>query len=184
MKPRILLAAAISTLLILGAIFAAEGVFYVRTQRESLKTSPDGENIGQLLQKAEIKVIEEKGDWVKVGVTGWIPKSSITGDLASIKDVHKDKIPAGSGFFYSNTSITAGPLGTQCVGEMTNNSDRDYTLVNFILSVYAGNEELLGTAYINISNFAKGDKKSFQGFLIEIKKSQIASFKIQFENGL
>ena len=75
-------------------------------------------------------------------------------------------------------------LGTQCLGEMTNNSGRDYTLANFIVSVYDENEKLIETAYINISNFAKDDKKSFEALLIDSQASQIASYKIQFENGM
>ena len=185
MKSKIRLTAIIGTLaLAASSLIASEGAYFVKLERENLRSTPSGDRIGQVLQRAEVKVIEEKGDWFKVTVTAWIPKASLTTDPSTIQAAHRDAKPAGSGFFYSNVSISTGMLGTQCLGEMTNNSDRDYTFVNFIVSVYDENEKLIETADIIISNFAKDDKKSFEALLIDSQASQIASYKIQFENGM
>ena len=185
MKSKIRLISIIGSLaLAASALIASEGTYFVKLERENLRSTPSGDRIGQVLQRAEVKVIEEKGDWFKVTVTAWIPKASLTIDPSTIQAAHRDAKPAGSGFFYSNVSISTGLLGTQCLGEMTNNSGRDYTLANFIVSAYDENEKLIETAYINISNFSKGDKKSFETLLIDSQANQIASYKIQFENGM
>ena len=185
MKSKIRLTAIIGILVLAAsALIASEGTYFVKVERENLRSTPNGDRIGQVLQRAKVKVVEEKGDWFKVTVTAWIPKASLTADLSTIQAAHRDAKPAGSGFFYSNVSISTGMLGTQCLGEMTNNSGRDYTLANFIVSVYDENEKLIETTYISISNFAKDDKKSFEALLIESQASQIASYKIQFENGM
>ena len=185
MKSKIRLTAIIGTLaLAASSLIASEGAYFVKLERENLRSTPNGDRIGQVFQRAEVKVIEEKGDWFKVTVTAWIPKASLTTDPSTIQAAHRDAKPAGNGFFYSNVSISTGMLGTQCLGEMTNNSDRDYTFVNFIVSVYDENEKLIETADIIISNFTKGDKKSFEALLIDSQASQIASYKIQFENGM
>ena len=185
MKSKIRLISIIGSLaLAASALIASEGTYFVKLERENLRSTPSGDRIGQVLQRAEVKVIEEKGNWCKVTVTAWIPRASLTTDPSTIQAAHRDAKPAGSGFLYSNVSISTGMLGTQCLGEMTNNSGRDYTIANFIVSVYDENEKLIETAYINISNFAKGDKKSFETLLIDSQADQIASYKIQFENGL
>lgn len=185
MKSKIRLTAIIGILVLAAsALIASEGTYFVKLERENLRSTPNGDRIGQVLQRAKVKVVEEKGDWFKVTVTAWIPKASLTADLSTIQAAHRDAKPAGSGFFYSNVSISTGMLGAQCLGEMTNNSGRDYTLANFIVSVYDENEKLIETTYISISNFAKDDKKSFEALLIESQASQIASYKIQFENGM
>lgn len=185
MKSKIRVTAIIGILVLAAsALIASEGTYFVKLERENLRFTPNGDRIGQVLQRAKVKVIEEKGDWCKVTVTAWIPKASLTTDPGTIQAAHQSAKPAGSGFFYSNVSISTGMLGTQCLGEMTNNSGRDYTLANFIVSVYDENDRLIETAYINISNFAKDDKKSFEALLIDSQASQIASYKIQFENGM
>lgn len=153
---------------------------YVKDKTGNLLDAPEGTKINQLLQKTKVKVVEEKEDWVKVTVEGWIEEKSLTDDLSSIED----KTPAGNGFFYENVSFKSGMLGNQALGEITNESGKNYQLANFILSVYNKNEELLDTAYINISNIPNGVTKSFQAFLLNTSIDQVSFYKIQFENGL
>ena len=159
-------------------------VAYVKAPKEDLHVSPEGEKIGELLQKVAVERVSEKGDWVQVTVTGWVKKGTLTTDPSTIQAMAKDRKDAGEGFFFSNTSIKKGPMGTRCIGEMANESSKDWTLVNFVVSVYDNDGALLETAYINMSNFKKGAKKSFQAFLINSTVDQIASYKIQFENGM
>ena len=136
MKSKIRLTAIIGTLaLAASALIASEGTYFVKLERENLRSTPSGDRIGQVLQGAEVKVVEEKGDWCKVTMTAWILKASLTTDPSTIQAAHRDAKPAGSGFFYSNVSISTGMLGAQCLGEMTNNSGRDYTLCQLSLSV-------------------------------------------------
>jgi hypothetical protein len=168
-----------------AAAYVPQETVYVKEERENLRDAPNGNKIGQLLQRTELKVIEEKGNWVRVSVTGWIYRPSVTEDLASIKPkTHRDRIPAGNGFYYHNVSLRTGALGAECVGEMTNNSGRGYQLANFVLSLYDGNDRLLETAYILISNIENGVTKSFQTFLMNTPVNHVSAYKIQFESGL
>ena len=152
---------------------------YVRDKTGDLRETPNGKKINQLLQKTKVKVVEEKEDWVKVTVEGWIEVKSLTADLSSIVD----KKSASNGFYYKNVSFKSGMIGNQALGEITNESGKDYQLANFILSVYDSNEQLLEAVYINISNIPNGITKSFTTFLLNTSISEIASHKIQFENG-
>ena len=71
----------------------------------------------------------------------------------------------------------------QALGEISNGSDQNYQLANFILSIYDNDEKLLDTVYINISNIPTGVTKSFQAFLLNTQINEVSSYKIQFENG-
>ena len=48
----------------------------VKAVRENLRLSPNGTKIGELIQGAELKVLEDRGAWLKVQVEGWIWKES------------------------------------------------------------------------------------------------------------
>ncbi len=152
---------------------------YVRDKIGDLRETPNGQKINQLLQKTKVKVVEEKGDWAKVTVEGWIKVKSLTDDLSSIVD----KKFAGNGFYYKNVSFKSSMIGNQALGEVINESGKDYQLANFILSVYDSNEQLLEAAYIPISNIPSGVTKSFTTFLLNTSVGEIVSHKIQFENG-
>ena len=102
---------------------------YVRDKTGNLRETPNGKKINQLLQKTKVKVVEEKGDWAKVTVEGWIEVKSLTDDLSSIVD----KKSAGNGFYYKSVSFTSGMIGNQALGEITNESGKDYQLANFIM---------------------------------------------------
>jgi hypothetical protein len=165
--------------------YAGEGTVFVGEPHENLRGSPNGEKIGELLQGTQLTVLEEKGNWLRVSVTGWIYKPSTTKDRSAIKEkAPTERVPAGSGFYYSNVSFKTGMLGPECVGEITNSSGRDYQIANFILSVYDQNGRLLETAYINVSNIDSGVTKSFQAFLLSTSMNEVAKYKVQFENGL
>lgn len=98
----------------------------------------------------------------------------------------QDTKPAGSGFFYSNVSVSQGLSVAKLIGEMTNNSGRDHRGVKFLISVYDKNGKLIDKEDLFIHNFAKGDKKSFRVLFSSISPStnlnQIASYKIQFDD--
>lgn len=59
---------------------AKESHLYVKVERGNLRDSPKGGKIAEILQSTEMKIVEEKGNWVKVQITGWIWKPSTTPD--------------------------------------------------------------------------------------------------------
>lgn len=50
----------------------------LRIKKENLRASPKGTIIAQVLSSARMRVLEEKGKWIKVQITGWIWKPSTT----------------------------------------------------------------------------------------------------------
>ena len=50
----------------------------VKAVRENLRLSPNGTKIGELIQGAQLKVLEDRGAWLRVQVEGWIWKESIS----------------------------------------------------------------------------------------------------------
>ncbi len=48
----------------------------VRAVRENFRLSPNGTKIGELIQGAELRVLEDRGAWIRVEVEGWIWKDS------------------------------------------------------------------------------------------------------------
>ncbi|MBD3376584.1 SH3 domain-containing protein [candidate division KSB1 bacterium] len=50
---------------------------YIGIPQENLRSGPNGKKIGVLLEGTEMAVLEEKDNWVRVAVTGWIWKPSL-----------------------------------------------------------------------------------------------------------
>ena len=51
---------------------------YVNVAEENLRSAPNGKKIGSLLQGTEMTVLVQQDQWVKVQVTGWMWKGSLT----------------------------------------------------------------------------------------------------------
>jgi len=49
---------------------------FVKAVRENLRLSPNGTKIGELIQGVQLKVLEDRGAWLRVQVEGWIWKES------------------------------------------------------------------------------------------------------------
>ncbi len=165
-----------------------DSYLYVKVEKEDLREAPNGKKIAEILQSAEMKVLEEKDKWVKVQITGWIWKPSTTPDRSEIAKLEAERNKAGTriagNFVYKNVRFKSFYAGyIEVIGEMTNNSGRSYTLANFIISVYDKNDNLLAIGYITISNFRNGQTKSFET-IIEANYNSISKYKIDFENGL
>lgn len=90
--------------------------------------------------------------------------------------------PIGNGFYVKNVTFRHDYGMLNIIGEMSNNSGINYTLANFIISLYDDDGNLLGIGYINISNFLNGQTKAFNG-LAQVGERAKYKYKIQFENG-
>jgi len=60
--------------------FAQTGIrkLYVNVESENLRAAPQGQKIGTLLRGTEAVVLVEKEKWVKIQITGWMWKESMT----------------------------------------------------------------------------------------------------------
>lgn len=163
-------------------------LWYVKVEKGNLRNSPNGDRIAEVLQGTELKAIEEKDDWVKVQVTGWIWKGVITPDKTKTTTLNKsqtrDETEITGGFAYKNVSFKPSYFGSyiDVIGEITNYSRRGYQIAIFTISIYDQTGRLLGVGYILISNFNNGQTKSFET-TIEANYNLASKYKITFESG-
>ncbi len=66
---------ALCALLLLSAVSQASELL-VDPYREQLRSSPSGPRIGVIERGVKLKQLEQKGDWVKISVEGWMWKES------------------------------------------------------------------------------------------------------------
>ena len=66
------------TLLQTDSLQAQTNSLYVNVPQENLRNAPNGRKLGSLLEGTDMLVLLEKDNWVKVQVTGWIWKPSLT----------------------------------------------------------------------------------------------------------
>lgn len=57
---------------------------YVKVEQENLRLEPNGEILGKLNSGTGCTVVEEQNNWIKVQITGWIWKESLTADKTMI----------------------------------------------------------------------------------------------------
>lgn len=58
--------------------FAQTKKYYVNIPEENLRNAPNGRKLGSLIEGTEMTALVEKDNWIKVQVTGWIWKPSLT----------------------------------------------------------------------------------------------------------
>ena len=63
----------------------ASETLYVKPEKENLRKAPNGSKIGEIDQGVKLRILDKKGDWIKVSVEGWIWKKSTTSKLDQVK---------------------------------------------------------------------------------------------------
>lgn len=105
--------------------------------------------------------------------------------IAEVKRLKRDAfVSVGNGFSVRKVKLR-NQMGmfTEIVGEMKNISGNNWTMANFLVSLYDANGDMLGTGNIIISNFANGSVKSFNG-MAQVPANKVSNYKIQFENAM
>ena len=101
-----------------------------------------------------------------------------------LKDGQKTKIKEikiNGGFVYKNVHFKKGSSGfVYAIGEMTNNSGKDYSYAHFTMSIYDKDNNLLDIGNILICNLKNKQTKSFKT-LFSVNYSLIRKYKINFE---
>ncbi len=77
-KRNIIVQFIVAFVLVLLAQSFAQTKLYVKVPEENLRAAPNGKKIGTLLEGAETTLLVEKDNWVKVQITAWIWKPSLT----------------------------------------------------------------------------------------------------------
>lgn len=87
-------------------------------------------------------------------------------------------------FTYDNVRIIYSDDKIEIMGEMTNNSGKDYEIAYFIITLYEFSDEILNTDDIFISNFNDGQTKTFETTIYGDYSKYHDDFKVQFEDGI
>lgn len=90
-----------------------------------------------------------------------------------------DKFPV------SDVTVEKNVLGMwEVMGQISNNSGRDYTLTVFKMSFFDENNKLLGTADFIINNFEDGEVVTFEDSAVQKDIGKWKSYKIRLESGM
>lgn len=170
--------------------FIVAETYYVQDYT-SLLHKPNGETIGMLRPGFEVEnILGYEGNWWKIRIKehkgyadGWIKNTSLSTtkpsgntDNSSLEDSFES-----DGFTISNVSFNSYVGMTKVIGEVKNNTDKNFSFATFIVSVYDG-DKLIATGNIIISNISNDQKKSFEG-LIDVPFNAFDNYNIQFETG-
>ena len=142
----------------------AEPYLYLKIEEENLRSSPNGKKIGTVLQKTKFKKLGEKGKWVKVQLTGWIWKPSLTDDLAKIEEKRSDiETIDFEGIYTSEGNF-------KILGKVRNNSKFVLSQIKIKFSLHKGKK-------IIASKEGYAPQKEYR-----LQAGQIAQFSVEFPN--
>jgi len=57
---------------------------YIKVDQENLRLQPNGKILGKLNSGTKCKILEDNSKWMKVQITGWIWKGSLTNDQTMV----------------------------------------------------------------------------------------------------
>jgi len=70
------------------------------------------------------------------------------------------------------------------LGEMTNDSGKNFKAASFIITFYDQKGQLLETGDFLINNFSKGQTKPFTAYIENLIYESIHRYKIEFDFGI
>lgn len=112
-----------------------------------------------------------------------LPPPHITAANKELKDLNNGK--AGDGFTYRSISIRKDEFGdAEILGEMENQSGKDYGVVMFSISLYDKEKEVIGHELIMITEFKDDSKRTFKEPILNVLLDKIAIYKIDFNGGV
>ncbi len=120
-------------LLLVGALSASAdiGKRYISTDIAGVHFEPDARGaVATLGFNSEVSLLEVKGDWARISVTGWVRRGVLSDRSASKTREQDTGSSAGHGFSYQNVAfLPFTDAIAKCVGEMTNSSGKNYEMV-------------------------------------------------------
>jgi hypothetical protein len=84
----------------------------------------------------------------------------------------------GGGFFIKNLKLKPFGSSTYISGEITNKSDRDYSIVDFRIQAYSEENDLLGDHSFSIKGFKRDGTKTFEEVIAGAASERIAKYFI------
>jgi hypothetical protein len=166
-------------LFVIGTSLAAEqSIRFICRDGTKVMAGPDDSKSEAILQaNSKVTLLETKKDWAHIQIDGWVLRSSLSDSPVGLVGT-----AAGHGFYYSNISFRSYIEGetSRLIGEIRNDSTKDYRTVIFKLSVYDKEGILLDTSDLLVDNIGQGQTKTFEAF-IDVVPNAIARYKIQFD---
>jgi len=160
----------------------------LKVEKENLRQMPGGQKIGEVLKDTELKVIRTEGRWVEVEIVGWIWRDSTTAKgmeiQKSVQESWKGTIKIKGGFSYKNVKLTKSMGMLKVMGEMTNDSGKNFKAASFIITFYDQKGQLLETGDFLINNFSKGLTKPFTAYIENLIYKSIHRYKIDSDFGI
>jgi hypothetical protein len=145
------------------------------TKERALETQEHLRNKLDQYEQNRDRLIREKSGSKESSKSEEVPESSIVGT----------RIPGG--FSYSNVGFWPAeflsPFKAKVLGEVTNNSGKNYGLALFQVSLYDEENQLIEVCIVRIEPFLLGETKSFVGDLSS-DRSLIKRYRIAFDGGL
>lgn len=88
-------------------------------------------------------------------------------------------------FPVNNASFENNEIGTRFIGEITNNSGKNYEQAVFKLSVYDASGKLLDVLQFVMNGFRNGDTDTFEAISMKVLPSpDISKLRVKFEMGM
>jgi uncharacterized protein YraI len=160
----------------------------VKVMKENLRQTPGGQKIGEVSKNTELKVIGEEGRWIEVEIVGWIWRDST---MAKGMEIQRTSQESGKGtakikggFSYKNVKLTKSMGMVKVLGEMTNDSGKNFKAASFIITFYDQKGQLLETGDFLINIFSKGQTKPFTAYIENLIYESIHRYKIEFDFGI
>jgi hypothetical protein len=142
----------------------------------------DGESVGKLKTYdkaykegylAAVEQMQAAAQFVKIA------KDERQNSPILITDKTSKKFPC------KNIRFITSDNDLRIIGEITNDSNRTYDLINFRLSIYDKKDSLLDTGSFMLLNFEKNQTRSFETYLfIPWLSTDFNSYKIDFDSGI
>lgn len=160
----------------------------LKVEKENLRKTPGGKKIGEVLKDTELKVIRTEERWIEVEIVGWIWKDSTTAKGMEIQESGhesgKAKQKIKGGFSYKNVKLTKSMGMVKVMGEMTNDSGKNFKAASFIITFYDRKGRLLETGDILINSFSSGQTKPFNAYIENLNYESVHRYKIEFDFGI
>jgi len=160
----------------------------LKVEKENLRQTPGGQKIGEVMKDTELKVISEEGRWVEVEIVGWIWRDSTTAKGMEIpessQESGKGTAKIKGGFSHKNVKLTKSMGMVKVLGEMTNDSGKNFKAASFIITFYDQKGQLLETGDFLINNFSKGQTKPFAAYIENLIYESTHRYKIEFDFGI
>lgn len=134
---------------------------------------------GELVRGTEVQILEEAEGWVRISVTGWIPKAALTS--REEPGLAPDTFD-GSDFRFRNVTFREGYGLTRALGEVQNKTDAAYSFAMFTLTVYDDSGAIAAVSHFMVSDLAPSETKTFEALITDPLPDRF-QYKIQFDTG-